>query len=147
MDMIKNEILCWRICAYPNKPYCEGCKYMGDPDDTRASEVGCSFKGANALMDEVLERPLSSALEESYKNGFNDGQAEGMPLELSTDDAIPFSDWLSIHDTTISKAEREKVLKGILMAMNDPQLSICDTGYLEHAYWVDYIKSLRSEQP
>jgi len=107
MDMIKNEILCWRICAYPNKPYCEGCKYMGDPDDTRASEVGCSFKGANALMDEVLERPLSSALEESYKNGFNDGQAEGMPLELSTDDAIPFSDWLSIHDTTISKAERE----------------------------------------
>ena len=39
---------------------------------------------------------------------------------------------------------REKVLKGILVAMNDPQLAICDTGYLEHAYWVDYIKSLRS---
>ena len=28
----------------------------------------------------------------------------------STDDAIPFSDWLTIHDTAIRKAEREKVL-------------------------------------
>jgi len=48
--------------------------------------------------------------------------------------------WVKQHD----KEEREKMLKGILMAMNDPQLSICDTGYLEHTYWVDYIKSLRT---
>lgn len=52
---------------------------------------------------------------------------------------------LSEHDAEIRMKERERVLKGILMAMNDPQLSICDTGYLEHAYWRDYIKSLRGE--
>ena len=40
--------------------------------------------------DETRSRPLSKALEESYKNGFNDGQAEGMPEAL--------------------KAERERVL-------------------------------------
>ena len=32
--------------------------------------------------DETRSRPLASALEESYKNGFNDGQAEGMPEAL-----------------------------------------------------------------
>ena len=46
-----------------------------------------------------------------------------------------------IKDARIS--ERDKVLKGILVAMNDPQMAICDTGYLEHSYWVEYIKSLR----
>ena len=61
------------------------------------------------IINKIRSHPLSSALEESYKNGFNDGQAEGMPLELSTDDAIPFSDWLSIHDTTIRKLERERI--------------------------------------
>jgi len=29
----------------------------------------------------IRSRPLSKALEESYKNGFNDGQAEGMPRD------------------------------------------------------------------
>ena len=31
--------------------------------------------------DETRSRPLSKALEESYKNGFNDGQVEGMPRD------------------------------------------------------------------
>ena len=43
---------------------------------------------------------------------------------------------------TIRKDERRKVLQGLLAAMNDPALSICDTGYLEHAYWSDYIRGL-----
>lgn len=43
LDMIKND------CAYPTKLDCEGCDY----DD---SLIGCNFKGANALMDEVLSR-------------------------------------------------------------------------------------------
>jgi len=66
MDMIKND------CAYPDKQYCEGCKYAGDPDDTRASEIGCTFKGANALMDEVLQRPLSNVLNEDKKKLLDD---------------------------------------------------------------------------
>jgi hypothetical protein len=32
------------------------------------------------LLQKICSRPLSSALEESYKNGFNAGQAEGLPL-------------------------------------------------------------------
>jgi len=63
----------------------------------------------NVLLTEIRSRKLSTELETAYRHGFNDGQAEGMPLELSTDDAIPFSDWLSIHDTTIRKLERERI--------------------------------------
>ena len=37
---------------------------------------------------------------------------------------------------------KKKVLTGLLYAMNDPQLTIYDTGYLEHSYWVDYIRNL-----
>lgn len=50
LDMIKND------CAYPNMLSCEGCEYAGLYDEFRASGVGCSFKGANVLMDEVLAR-------------------------------------------------------------------------------------------
>jgi hypothetical protein len=53
---------------------------------------------------------------------------------------------LNLIKQDAAKAEREQVLKGILVAMNDPQLVICDTGYQEHAYWRDYIKSLRAQQ-
>ena len=49
------------------------------------------------------------------------------------------------HDAAIRKDERRKVLQGLLAAMNDPALSICDTGYLEHAYWSDYIRGLWEE--
>ena len=53
---------------------------------------------------------------------------------------------LKEHDTRIRKDERRKVLQGLLTAMNDPALSICDTGYLEHAYWSDYIRGLWKKQ-
>jgi hypothetical protein len=53
------------------------------------------------------------------------------------------ADLIEQHRIEAAQQERERVLKGILMAMNDPQLNICDTGYLEHSYWRDYINSLR----
>ncbi|MDD3983942.1 MAG: hypothetical protein PHU54_08370, partial [Candidatus Omnitrophica bacterium] len=39
---------------------------------------------------------------------------------------------------------KKKVLTGLLYAMNDPQLTICDTGYREHSYWTGYIRNLLS---
>ena len=49
------------------------------------------------------------------------------------------------HDAAIRKDERRNVLQGLLTAMNDPALSICDTGYLEHAYWSDFVRGLWEE--
>lgn len=42
LDQIKND------CEYPEESLCDGCKSL--------NEHGCTFKGANILMDEVLER-------------------------------------------------------------------------------------------
>lgn len=52
LDQIKND------CAFPETPNCDGCEYAGDFDSARASRLGCLFKGANALMDEIIKRPL-----------------------------------------------------------------------------------------
>ena len=52
LDQIKND------CAFPETPNCDGCEYAGDFDPVRASGVGCVFKGANALMDEIIKRSL-----------------------------------------------------------------------------------------
>jgi hypothetical protein len=51
LNQIKND------CVIPERFACEGCEYADDKDDTHASGLGCNFKGANALMDEVLSRP------------------------------------------------------------------------------------------
>ena len=40
---IKND------CEYPNTNSCDGCEHVDE-------ELGCSFKGANVLIDEVMER-------------------------------------------------------------------------------------------
>ena len=57
------------------------------------------YNAAKELFVQIRKQLLSSALEESYKNGFNDGQAEGLPEAL--------------------KAERERVLKPFEQIMND----------------------------
>ena len=101
------------------------------------------------IINKIRSHPLSSALEESYKNGFNDGQAEGMPLELSTDDAIPFSDWLSIHDTTIRKLEREKMLDDLCNLFRwtnkEGNFRPWNIGHIEQVIR-KYRESLRSER-
>jgi len=56
LDQIKND------CLYPLRESCDGCDCAEDIDGSRASGVGCSFIGANALMDKVMKRKLSNAL-------------------------------------------------------------------------------------
>ena len=86
------------------------------------------------IIQSTSATPAPAACED---NGCTDPEACD---EICEHSRIYSPAWVKQHD----KEEREKMLKGILMAMNDPQLSICDTGYLEHTYWVDYIKSLRT---
>ena len=50
LNQIKND------CAYPDRSDCEGCPLADGEDKTRASGLGCNFKGANILMDEVIAR-------------------------------------------------------------------------------------------
>jgi hypothetical protein len=68
LDMIKND------CAHPETNACDGCEYEGKSDHNPITSFNpCSFKGANALMDEVLERPLSEALRNAYQDGYSAG--------------------------------------------------------------------------
>lgn len=41
--------------------------------------------------------------------------------------------------------ERRETLKELLVAMNNPDIAFCETGYLEYTYWNDYIRSLYYE--
>ena len=98
------------------------------------------YNAAKELFVQIGKQLLSEALEESYRHGFNDGQAEGMPEAL--------------------RAERERVLKS--QALYDLEIQIgcskmlfedhtqdhIEEAYLElHDEVVRFIQSLRSEQP
>jgi len=53
LNQIKND------CAFPERFSCEdGCEYWDETDDF----LPCTFKGANALMDEVMKRTLEDEL-------------------------------------------------------------------------------------
>ena len=83
-------------------------------------------RGGVWMSKVVLARPLSDELEESYKNGFNDGQAEGLPEAL--------------------KAERERIVKWL--EDNWQFFEIEDPDDSQHAQIDGYdmlIESLRSE--
>jgi hypothetical protein len=57
LNMIKND------CAHPEIELCNGCEY----EETLINKCSpCKFKGANALMDEVLYRPDPLALLEAW---------------------------------------------------------------------------------
>lgn len=66
LNQIKND------CAYPESESCVGCPLADGEDDTRASGMGCNFKGANALMDEVLSRPAQQAQPTRYDQHWKD---------------------------------------------------------------------------
>jgi hypothetical protein len=53
--LVSEEELYWikNDCRHPLLPGCDGCEYHRDNSDP------CAFKGANALMDEVLTRPYN----------------------------------------------------------------------------------------
>ena len=67
LDQIKND------CYYPTVLSCDGCNFEDE-------QIGCNWKGANVLMDEILERtPISS-----------DGEPMELPEEMPfTSDEIP----------------------------------------------------------
>ena len=97
-----------------------------------AIEMGLKMGGItvkrNVLLTEIRSRPLSDELESAYKNGFNDGQAEGMstPCEEQGCTDIENCDEICLHTRIYSpaqfvmqcdiirKAERERVLDAIL---------------------------------
>ena len=87
------------------------------------------------IWSDVRSRPLSDELESAYKNGFNDGQAEGLSDEskahkdfaknyfatLLDCDCQVCIDAREAHDTAIRKAERERVCNKIMKTLdNDP---------------------------
>ena len=77
------------------------------------------YNAAKELFVQIGKQLLSEALEESYKNGFNDGQAEGLPEAL--------------------KAERERMIKSILTWIR------FDDGMIRISAFKEYLESLRSE--
>jgi hypothetical protein len=60
LDWIKND------CRYPMRQFCDDCKLAGVYDGDRASGLACKWKGANALMEEVLSRPDPLTLLEAW---------------------------------------------------------------------------------
>jgi hypothetical protein len=62
LDMIKND------CAHSETNACDGCEYEGKSDHNPITSFNpCTFKGANALMDEVLSRPDPLTLLEAWR--------------------------------------------------------------------------------
>ena len=61
------------------------------------------YNAAKELFVQIRKQLLSEALEESYKNGFNDGQAEWMPEALKAERERVLDDyckWDNSHWTT-----------------------------------------------
>ena len=95
-------------------------------DDMLWWESGKPFSKYERKMmcDKIRTHPHSAELESAYKNGFNDGQAEGLSDEskahkdfaknyfatLLDCDCQVCIDAREAHDTAIRKAERERVL-------------------------------------
>ena len=95
-------------------------------DDMLWWESGKPFSKYERKMmcDKIRSHPLSDELESAYKNGFNDGQAEGMstPCEEQGCTDIENCDEICLHTRIYSpaqfvmqcdiirKAERERVL-------------------------------------
>jgi len=67
-------------------------------------------------FDNIEAIPLSSALEESYRHGFNDGQAEGLPRP-PCEECI-YQSQSAEHDAKVSKAERERVCNKIMKTLD-----------------------------
>lgn len=55
LNWIKND------CRYPHSVSCEGCEYTSDGDNP------CTWKGANILMDEIIETRLYNPQEQMEK--------------------------------------------------------------------------------
>ena len=58
------------------------------------------YNAAKELFVQIRKQLLSEALEESYKNGFNDGQAEGLPEALRAERERMFSELEKLKAST-----------------------------------------------
>ena len=59
MRQIQND------CLHPKRSSCGGCECAAGIDDFRASGIGCTFKGANILIEEVIARgPVHSGAQQ-----------------------------------------------------------------------------------
>ena len=80
----------------------------------------CEGAMSDGWFNEARSRPLASALEESYKNGFNDGQAEGMPTALKAErerinnelDYIKHTESLQDFFVTVHLCDVRKIVRG-----------------------------------
>ena len=63
------------------KEHTKLCVAYGATDNVRT--VGDLSMKLDEMDKTIRSRPLSSALEEAYKNGFNDGQVEGYHKHLA----------------------------------------------------------------
>ena len=82
----------------PQPQHCEHECVCKDFEDYNSS-YDYTPCGIRICADDTRSRPLSDELEKAYRNGFNDGQAEGMV-------------WMTPEEEEkrIRKAERERVL-------------------------------------
>ncbi len=99
LDQIKND------CAFPETLNCDGCEYAGDFDSTKASGVGCMFKGANVLIDEVMKRPLLKEHDVAIRNAVLDGLGV-----LRGEDARRFNEQLD-HPEPLTPEARDLVMQ------------------------------------
>ena len=86
LNWIKND------CRHPLPPGCDGCEYAR-PEEANP----CIFKGANALMDEVLTRPYNR---DSLYDTDEVIQRENISVAVGRNDMLDkLSDWISEYDT------------------------------------------------
>jgi len=69
------------------------------------------------VKSEIRSRTLSDELEESYKNGFNDGHVEGLPRPPCEE--CVYQAQSAGHDAKVAKAERESCVVAIKKELND----------------------------
>lgn len=130
LNQIKND------CANPEMDSCDGCDYAGGADDKRASGIGCTFKGANILMDEVCARPPAKQQQKPEWNcggGCCDSGKDCKDRVLA-----------ERHDAAVAakakaegaKEERERVLKEVLYDLSAYKTTReTNVGEIEYVEW------------
>ena len=99
LNIIKND------CKYPEKNDCDGCEHVDE-------DLGCSFKGANVLMDEVMERTDSMEVLENWVKAYDcGGAAHNNIQELLT---IDMGDAESIDIELAMIKELQENLQGVI---------------------------------
>ena len=95
----------------------------------------------------ITEERLNEIIENAYKNGFNDGQAEGLRTPKSHKEDTPYTffkpsldcdcdvckDAREAHDTVVVISERERIYN-LIKAERDPSLEYVDWDSVEAVF-------------